>query len=135
MNATKWNSLTEFGKYLGRQGICRVYDEEEKGLHISWIDTSPEALRRQEAVRKKDRLDKGDEEREQRLIREQVERANKAKEDVGDTEDEEEQKKGELVREEGKKISLSFGAKKPPTPPADEKEKGSSGEGDKETKD
>lgn len=116
MNATKWNSLTEFGKHLGREGICRVYDEGEKGLHISWVDNSPEALRRQEAIRKKERQDKGDEDREQRALLDQVERANKAREENGaqavaagdmtaDT-------NHELVREEGKKISLSFGAKK-----------------------
>ena len=60
MNATKWPSLTEFTKYLGREGICRV-KEEEKGLFIAWVDDSPEALRRNEAVRKKERQDRGDE--------------------------------------------------------------------------
>src|SRR5437773_8507477 len=63
MNATRWPSLTEFAKYLGREGLCRVEDNE-KGLHISWVDNSPEALRRQDAIRKKERQDKGDEERE-----------------------------------------------------------------------
>ena len=120
MNATRWPSLTEFAKHLGREGICRVEDSEEKGLHIAWIDNSPEALRRQEAIRKKERQDKGDEEREQRLIRDQIERAQldaeaKAREE-GDDEG------GELKREEGEKIKLSFGAKsseiKAPSPPA-----------------
>ena len=31
---------------------------------ISWIDNSPDALRGQDALRKKERQDKGDEERE-----------------------------------------------------------------------
>lgn len=122
MNATKWNSLTEFGKHLGREGICRVYDEGEKGLHVSWIDNSPEAMRRQEAIRKKERQDKGDEEREQRLIQQQIERAVKAKEEPS-PEAEDDDNKGGLVREEGKKISLSFGVKKPPTPPSEPEEK------------
>ena len=121
MNATKWSSLTEFAKQLGREGLCRVEDTE-KGLHISWIDNSPEALRRQDALRKKERQDKGDEEREQRLIKQQIEKAETdalAKIDQaaldGDS--------GELRREEGEKVKLSFGAKskeeekKPPTPP------------------
>ncbi|KAH8598009.1 putative C2H2 finger domain protein [Bisporella sp. PMI_857] len=107
MNATKWPSLTEFAKYLGREGICRV-EEDEKGLFVSWIDNSPEALRRQDAVRRKERQDRGDEEREQASIREQIRRAKEDAEargvDYDDTE-------GELKREEGEKIKLSFGAK------------------------
>jgi DNA/RNA-binding protein KIN17 len=31
MNATKWPSLTEFAKFLGREGICRV-EETDKGI-------------------------------------------------------------------------------------------------------
>ena len=63
MNSTKWPSLMEFGKFLGREGICRV-EEDEKGIWISWVDNSPENLRRQDAIRKKERQDRGDEERE-----------------------------------------------------------------------
>ena len=108
MNATKWNSLTEYGKYLGREGICRV-EEGDKGLEIAWIDNSPEALRRQDAIRKKERQDKGDEEREQRLIREQVERARRDAEEKQDAGADEEARV--LQREDGEKIKLSFGAK------------------------
>src|SRR6201995_5296652 len=32
MNATQWNSLTEFAKYLGREGVCRITEEEGKGV-------------------------------------------------------------------------------------------------------
>lgn len=122
MNATKWPSLTEYAKYLGREGICRV-EETEKGLQIAWIDTSPEALKRAEAIRRKEMQDKGDEERELRLIREQQKRAEKAAEErrrkgkSGDEAehdeeaDEEEEKKGFRL-EEGEKIKLSLG----PTP-------------------
>ena len=111
MNATKWPSLTEFAKYLGREGICRV-EEDDKGIHVSWIDNSPENLRRQDAVRKKERQDRGDEEREQALIKEQVKRAQLDAEQRGV---EFEDAGGELKREEGEKIKLSFGVK--PTAP------------------
>lgn len=116
MNATKYKSLTEFAKYLGTHGICRV-EENEKGLHIAWIDNSPEALRRQDAARKRERMDRGDEEREQKQILEQVRRAQalaKAEEDAAD-------EARALQRNEGEKITLSFGSKpapsKLPTPP------------------
>lgn len=145
MNATKWPSLTEFAKYLGREGLCRV-DEDEKndgrtgasGLTISWIDNSPEALRRQEALKKKERQDRGDEEREQRMIQEQIRRAKRATGDEGEPDegdpDEEVHAEGEGIRrKDGEKIVLNFGAKKsstetvqPPTPPLSDKDESSS---------
>ncbi len=144
MNATRWASLTEFAKFLGREGICRVEEEEADsngrggGLMISWIDNSPEALRRQDALRKKERQDRGDEEREWRGINEQIARAKK--EGPGEDEDEDEEARI-LQRKEGEKIKLSFGTrkpapateegrrsteKKPPSPPLTENEELSS---------
>lgn len=46
MNATRWVTLTEFVKHLGRTGVARV-DETEKGWFIAWIDSSPKALAKQ----------------------------------------------------------------------------------------
>ncbi|KAL7913632.1 domain of Kin17 curved DNA-binding domain-containing protein [Trichoderma velutinum] len=112
MNATKWPSLTEFAKYLGKEGICRV-EETEKGLHISWIDNSPDALRRQEALRRKEAQDQGDEEIEQRMIREQIKRAQQSA-GKRDGEGEEESEDRELKRQDGEKIKLSFGVKPKP---------------------
>lgn len=114
MNATKWPSLTEFAKHLGREGICRV-EETDKGLHIAWIDDSPEALRRKDALRRKEAQDQGDEEREQRMIREQIKRAQAAAggaKDGDEDEDEEEKEKRELRRDGNEKIALSFGSRK-----------------------
>jgi DNA/RNA-binding protein KIN17 len=112
MNATKWPSLTELAKYLGREGICRV-EETEKGIHISWIDRSPEALKRQEALRRKEAMDKGDEELEQRMLREQIKRAQQDAESRGAANAEDEQLAEEargLQRQEGEKVKLSFGS-------------------------
>ncbi|KAI9646694.1 hypothetical protein NHQ30_004691 [Ciborinia camelliae] len=108
MNSTKWPSLTEFAKFLGRESLCRV-EETDKGIQVAWIDNSPEALRRQDAIRKKERQDKGDEEREQMLIKEQVRRAKQDAEARGESEMDEQER--ELKREEGEKIKLSFGTK------------------------
>jgi len=151
MNATKWTGLTDFAKYLGREGICRVEEDDKNdgragasGLTISWIDNSPEALRRQDALKKKERQDRGDEEREQRMIQEQIRRAKRDGVDGGVLEDEEPeeevQPEGEGVkRRDGEKIVLNFGAKKPspdpakpPTPPLSDKEESPS-EKEKET--
>ena len=129
MNSTKWNSLTELAKYLGREGICRVEESEGDengrgaGLMISWVDNSPEALRRQNALATKERQDRGDEEREQRAIREQILRARKD----GLPEDDERAEEDESAprdfrRPDGEKIKLNFTKKieKPPSPPLTE---------------
>ena len=108
MNSTKWESLTALGKYLGREGICRI-EEGDRGFEIAWIDNSPEALRRQNAIRKKERQDRGDEEREQKLIQEQVERAQREADEKLDQEADAAQKA--LQREDGEKIKLNLGSK------------------------
>ena len=109
MNSTKWPSLTEYAKHLGREGLCRV-EETDKGLQISWIDNSPEALRRQDAIRKKERQDKGDEERERRVIEEQVERAKLDALEKGRLDEKEDlEEEGEILRRDpGEKIKLDF---------------------------
>lgn len=80
MNATRWSSLTEFAKFLGREGICRV-EEGERGLQIQWIDNSPEAVARKEDIKKKEQLAKGDEALESKLLAQQVRRAKAAREE------------------------------------------------------
>lgn len=122
MNATKWPSLTEFAKHLGREGICRV-EENDKGLHIAWIDDSPEALRRKDALRKKEAQDQGDEELEQRMIQEQIRRAQAATGAAKDADEDEETENRELRRQGDEKIALSLGPRKTdgtqPDKPAD----------------
>ncbi|PGH23199.1 hypothetical protein AJ80_02729 [Polytolypa hystricis UAMH7299] len=123
MNATKWPSLTEFAKYLGREGICRVEEGDKGGLHVAWIDNSPDALRRQAALRKRERQDRGDEEREQKLIEDQIRRAHRDKEAAGLDDTDVDETSRALQVSEGEKIKLNFGVKpaaavdtKSPTP-------------------
>lgn len=136
MNATRWVTLTEFVKHLGRTGVGRV-DETEKGWFIAWIDSSPKALAkavrtkcvshspssldlshefRQEASLKKDRATTSDEQRERMLIAEQIERAAAEVELSGSNDNSSPVEEG-LTRDEGvEKVVLSFSAK--PTAPA-----------------
>jgi len=80
MNSTRWVTLTEFAKHLGRTGVARV-DETDKGWFIAWIDSSPKALEKQEAALKKERSTMSDEQRERLLIAEQIERAKAEEEE------------------------------------------------------
>ncbi|XP_035919858.1 DNA/RNA-binding protein KIN17 [Anopheles stephensi] len=73
MNATKWHSLSDFVKYLGRNGHC-VADETDKGWFITYIDRDPETLAMQEKMAKKQKMDKDDAERLAEFIEEQVRR-------------------------------------------------------------
>ncbi|GAN06518.1 zinc finger protein rts2 [Mucor ambiguus] len=106
MNATKWNSLSEFCKQMGREGILRV-DEAERGLYITWVDNSPKALARQAAIQKMDRAKKDDEERELELLKEQIEKASKTAEERGIVE----QEATELKRDGEQPIKLSLNMK------------------------
>lgn len=78
MNATRWMSLTEFVKHLGKEGIVHV-DENEQGWFISWVDNSPEALKRQAALQKMERAKMDDEGRERKRLKEQIRSANEAR--------------------------------------------------------
>jgi DNA/RNA-binding protein KIN17 len=75
MNATKWPSLTEYVKYLGREGICHVKEDEKDGLMIAWRDLSPEAVRRREAVREAEMLESRNEAGEDRMMKKMAARA------------------------------------------------------------
>jgi len=110
MNSTRWVTLTEFVKHLGRSGIAKV-DETEKGWFIAWIDSSPKALAKAEASMKKDRATVSDEQRELQLIADQISRA--AVEDDSKTNDSSTPPVEEgLKRDEtSEKVVLSFSAK------------------------
>lgn len=108
MNATRWLTLSDFAKWLGRTGQATV-DETETGWFIAYIDRSPEVLERQAKSERKDKQDKDDEERLQDFIAQQVERA-KATTGSGNVE---EVKAAEFKRDnEEDKISLAIRAPK-----------------------
>uniref|UniRef100_A0A182K845 DNA/RNA-binding protein Kin17 WH-like domain-containing protein n=1 Tax=Anopheles christyi TaxID=43041 RepID=A0A182K845_9DIPT len=112
MNATKWHSLSDFVKYLGRNGHC-VADETDKGWYITYIDRDPETLAMQEKMAKKQKMDKDDAERLAEFIEEQVRRGKPEEVPCGSG-------YSELKREneeETIKIELKLGTKQQqPTP-------------------
>ncbi|KAJ3205171.1 DNA/RNA-binding protein kin17 [Entophlyctis luteolus] len=77
MNATCWNSLNGFVRTLASQGRI-ILEETEKGPFITWIDDRPETLARQEAIARKERMEKTEDERNAKLLQEQIERAKDA---------------------------------------------------------
>lgn len=80
MNSTQWETLTDFTKWLGREGFCKV-DETPKGWYVQYIDRDPETIRRQEEQAKKKKQDLDDEERSAKFIEEQVRRGRDGKEE------------------------------------------------------
>ncbi|KAI5617775.1 DNA/RNA-binding protein KIN17 [Silurus asotus] len=104
MNSTQWETLTDFTKWLGREGLCKV-DETPKGWYIQYIDRDPETIRRQEELERKKKQDLDDEERSAKFIEEQVRRGRKGKEP------EEEPVFTELKREnEEEKVAFNLAA-------------------------
>ncbi|KAJ1982222.1 hypothetical protein H4R35_000393 [Dimargaris xerosporica] len=123
MNATRWDTLTEFVKHLGREGIAHV-DETPRGWFVAWIDNSPEALKRLAAIQKKERAAMDDEQREQRLLEQQIARAQNesalaaTNPAAGPTEKFTGLQRGET--DEKIKLSLSFKANSNPSAPISE---------------
>ncbi|KAI8781936.1 DNA/RNA-binding protein KIN17 [Biomphalaria glabrata] len=110
MNSTQWETLTDFVKYLGKEGKC-VVDYTEKGWFITYIDRDPETIRRQEAVKAKEKMDADDDEKIAKFIERQIERAKES-----GTEKEEHQCT-ELKREdESEKIVLTLNTTKKADP-------------------
>lgn len=74
MNATRWVTLTEFIKHLGRSGIVRC-DETDKGWFVQWVDNNPKTLARQAEIQKREKGNLDDESRARKHLKEQIERA------------------------------------------------------------
>lgn len=73
MNATQWETLTDFVKWLGKEGHCKV-DQTEKGWFIQYIDRDPETIERQKAAEAKEKMELDDDERQAKLLERQIER-------------------------------------------------------------
>uniref|UniRef100_A0A8D3DWH1 DNA/RNA-binding protein KIN17 n=1 Tax=Scophthalmus maximus TaxID=52904 RepID=A0A8D3DWH1_SCOMX len=78
MNSTQWETLTDFTKWLGREGLCKV-DETPKGWYVQYVDRDPETIRRQEEQARKKKQELDDEERSAKFIEEQVRRGRDCK--------------------------------------------------------
>ncbi|XP_022233656.2 DNA/RNA-binding protein KIN17 [Drosophila obscura] len=103
MNATRWLTLSDYVKWLGRTGQV-VADETEKGWFVSYIDRSPEAMERQAKAERKEKMEKDDEERMTDFIEKQIKKA-KSKDDDDDSGHE---KYTELIREEAEPLKLDI---------------------------
>ncbi|GAA0184741.1 hypothetical protein LIER_32029 [Lithospermum erythrorhizon] len=111
MNSTEWATLTEFVKYLGRTGKCKV-DETPKGWFITYIDRDSETLFKEKMKNKRIRADLVDEEKQEREIKKQIERAEQftsgVKEDGPTDQQLEEERRLLLKSETDQKIKLSL---------------------------
>ncbi len=71
MNATKWLSLTQFVKYLGREGKCKV-DETPKGWFVTLIQEDPfEAMEKQKR-KERERSEREADERHLKVLKAQA---------------------------------------------------------------
>ncbi|GIL98645.1 hypothetical protein Vretimale_4033 [Volvox reticuliferus] len=114
MNATRWLTLTEFVKYLGRSGQCKV-EETEKGWYITLIHKDPKQQLEEERRNKRSEVEREEEERHMAALQEQIERAKRARLEKGEplSEDEDDEEAHTLQRDEIEgpiKISLTAGA-------------------------
>lgn len=97
-------------------------------MFVAWIDNSPEALARREAVKRREALERGDEQRERKELEAQVKRAEEAlrereRELAAKSNGQAEDERPEKLLQEGQKIAFSLKVSKPKEdgPPAEEK--------------
>ncbi|KNA13274.1 hypothetical protein SOVF_118360 [Spinacia oleracea] len=107
MNSTKWLSLTEFVKYLGRTGKCKV-DETPKGWFISYIDNDSETLFKDRMKNKRIRADLVEDEKKEREILKQIERAEQLM-PIVENEQEGEKERAEEKEMVGGKVAFALG--------------------------
>lgn len=106
LNATRWRSLTDFTKHLGREGLCRVEDKSEtesgnNGLWVAFIDRSPAAIARQEALGRMEKQETTSAKIEARILQQQIDRAARLPAA-------EEKQPTELIRPAGETVRLSL---------------------------
>ncbi|XP_027175566.1 KIN17-like protein [Coffea eugenioides] len=106
MNSTQWATLTEFVKYLGRTGKCKV-EETPKGWFITYIDRDSETLFKEKMKNKRIRADLAEEEKQEREIKKQIERAEQL---MSTGNEQEVQEKRLFEKSENEKIKLSLGS-------------------------
>lgn len=76
MNATKWTTLSQFAKYLGDKGVCRIEESDQQGLCISWIDNSPRALEMKMLLKRENNLQFDENEIQTQILQKQIKIAN-----------------------------------------------------------
>ncbi|CAI5940455.1 unnamed protein product [Closterium sp. NIES-64] len=111
MNSTKWLTLTEFVKHLGREGLCKVEDTP-KGWFISYIDREPETLFKEGQKKKRERAELVGEERHEKEIQEQIERARSKQPQPEDAEAKNADPEKKVLQRDpnaGEKFAFAFG--------------------------
>ncbi|CAN6929134.1 unnamed protein product [Brassica oleracea] len=109
MNSTEWATLTEFIKYLGKTGKCKV-EETPKGWFITYIDRDSETLFKERLKSKRVKSDLAEEEKQEREIQRQIERASEMFNAGDEDETDVEKKKYEdLSLKSGVKVGFSLG--------------------------
>lgn len=108
MNSTEWATLTDFVKHLGRTGKCKV-EETQKGWFITYIDRDSETLFKEKLKNKRLKLDMVEEEKQEKEIQKQIEKAEQLKRPLEAEENENKAVTKELNLENGAKIGFSLG--------------------------
>ncbi|XP_054822717.1 KIN17-like protein [Prosopis cineraria] len=115
MNSTRWLTLTEFVKYLGRTGKCKV-EETPKGWFITYIDRDSETLFKERMKNKRIKSDMAEEEKQEKEIQKQIEKAEQLMQPpaIGSDQPSQAELPRELKVEDGIKIGFSLGSSAKP---------------------
>ena len=118
MNATQWETLGDFVKYLGKSGKAHVEEgmtpSGQPGLFLKYIIRDAEMLQRQERLKQREEEADNEEERESKRLARQIAKAQRA---AGKSDQvQPESHATELKRTEGDAGSLAFSMASAPKP-------------------
>jgi len=108
MNATMWDSLSSFVKYLGRKGKCRV-EESERGWYIQWIRLEADGgVSEKEADIRRKRARRSDEDRMSKILKRRMEESRIASNKVANHDDAQEKKRQKISVDSNMKVSVKL---------------------------
>ncbi|EFJ24197.1 hypothetical protein SELMODRAFT_232413 [Selaginella moellendorffii] len=107
MNSSRWATLTDFVKYLGRTGKCKVEDTP-KGWFLTYIDREPETLLREGQKQKRIAAEAAGEDRHEREIVSMIKKAKKSSQHQPEAGSSQQATEIDKEVEAGEKIAFSF---------------------------
>ena len=106
MNSTKWTTLTDFVKYLGREKLCEI-EETPKGWFLQYKPRDKEEQLRERMIGEKKRIDEDEDTRNANLLAKQIAKQNKIMNNINVDVQEIEATAIDLENEQREKIEMA----------------------------
>ena len=82
MNSTKWDTLSSFVSYLGKQRLAEVEQDEHGDWLVKYVDRDPKVLARQQELSSRAQRERSREQQEEERIQAEMEAASRQRHDT-----------------------------------------------------